>query len=122
MADYKFSVGKIVVGASTIAYCTGITVRHDGGAVEFRGGDYRYPVWIELGAKALEVSIESAKFDVDPAELNNAYVDVVLQTGAEGGGLSGTISNMKVVSYEVKQSQDAFVVSTMVLRKAENPS
>lgn len=122
MADYKFSVGKIVVGATTIAYCTGITVRYDGGPVEFRGGDYRYPVWVELGAKSLEITIESAKFDVDPAELNNAYVTVELQTGAEGGGLAGTITNMKVVSYEVRQAQDTFVVSTMVLRKAENPT
>ncbi len=122
MADYKFSVGKIIVGTTTIAQCTGITVRYDGGPVEFRGGDYRYPVWVELGAKSLEITVESAKFDVDPAELNNAYVSVELQTGAEGGGLAGTIPNMKVVSYEVRQAQDAFVVSTMVLRKAENPT
>jgi len=121
MADYKFSVGKITIDGDTIATCTGITVRHDGGAVEHRAGDYRYPMWIELGAKSLEISVESAKFDVDPSELNNTYVTVELQTGAEGGGLTGTLTNMKVVSYEVRETQDAFVVSTMVLRKAENP-
>jgi hypothetical protein len=77
---------------------------------------------LELGGKSLEITVESAKFDLDPAELNNAYVSVELQTGAEGGGLAGTIDNMKVVSYEVKQAQDAFVVSTLVLRKAANPA
>jgi hypothetical protein len=121
--DYKFSVGKIKIGGGTaIATCTGITLRIDGGPVEFRAGDYRLPMWIELGAKAVELNVESAKFDVDPAELNNAYVTVELQTGAEGGGLSGSLTNCKVISYEVRQSQDAYVVSTMVIRRAANPA
>jgi hypothetical protein len=121
--DYKFSVGKITIGSgAAIASCTGITVRTDGGPVEFRGGDYRLPMWLELGAKSVEITIESAKFDLDPAELDNTYVTLTLAVGAEGGGLAGSITNCKVVSYEVKQAQDAFVVSTLVLRKAENPS
>jgi hypothetical protein len=123
MANYAFSVGKIAIGSGTaIATCTGITVRTDGGPVEFRGGDYRLPMWIELGAKSVEITIESAKFDVDPSEMDNNYVSLTLSTGNEGGGLSATITNCKVVSYEVRQSQDAFVVSTLVLRKAENPT
>ena len=122
MSDYKFSVGKIKIGGGTaIAFCTGITISYDGGPVEYRGGDYRYPVWIELGARALEIRVESAKFDVDPAELDNAYVDIELTAGAEGGGLAGTITGCKVISYEVRQEQNAFVVSTMVIRKAVNP-
>jgi len=122
VAEYKFSVGKIKIGGGTaIAYCTGITISYDGGPVEFRGGDNRYPVWIELGAKSLEIRVESAKFDVNPTELDNTYVDVELQTGVEGGGLAGTITGCKVISYEVRQEQNAFVVSTMVIRKAVNP-
>jgi len=122
-AAYKFGVGKIAVGSgAAIASCTGITVRTDGGPVEFRGGDHRLPMWIELGAKQVEITIESAKFDLDPAELDNAYVTLTLTTGVEGGGISGSITNCKVVSYEVKQAQDAFIVSTLVLRKAANPT
>jgi len=121
--DYKFSVGKIAIGSGTaIATCTGITVRTDGGPVEFRGGDYRLPMWIELGAKSVEITIESAKFDTDPSEMDNAYITLTLSTGNEGGGLAGTITNCKVISYEVRQTQDAFVVSTLVLRRAENPA
>ena len=121
--DYKFSVGTIQIGSGTpIATCTGITVKTDGGPVEFRGGDYRLPIWIKLGAKQVEITVESAKFDVDPTELDDTYVSITLATGANGGGLSGTITNCKVVSYEVKSSQDAFTVSTLVLRQAENPA
>lgn len=121
MADYKFGVGKIKIGAGdAVATCTGITVRTDGGPVEYRGGDYRLPMWIELGAKSVEISVESAKFDVDPAELDNAYVTVELSAGAEGGGLVASVTNCKLVDYEVRQTQDGFVVSTLTLRKAEN--
>jgi len=120
---YKFGVGTIQIGSGTaIASCTGITVRTDGGPVEFRGGDHRLPMWIELGAKSVEITVESAKFDVDPAELDNEYVTLTLSAGAEGGGLTGSITNCKLVSYEVRQAQDAFVVSTMTLRKAANPA
>lgn len=123
MASYKFGVGAIAIGTGdAIATCTGISIRIDGGPVEFRGGDNRLPMWIELGAQSTEITIESAKFDVDPAELDNEYVTLTLTTGTEGGGLAGTITNCKVVSYEVKQSQDAFVVSTLVLRRAVNPA
>jgi len=121
--DYKFGVGKIAIASGTaIASCTGIMLRVDGGPVEFRAGDYRLPMWIELGAKAVEITVESAKFDVDPAELDGAYVTVTLSTGAEGGGLAGSLDNCKVISYEVRQTQDAFVVSTMVIRRAANPA
>lgn len=121
MADHKFGVGKIKIGAGDIiATCTGITVRTDGGPVEYRGGGYSLPMWIELGAKSVEISVESAKFDVDPAELDNTYVTVELSVGAEGRGLVGDITNCKLVDYEVRQTQDGYIVSTMTLRKAEN--
>ena len=122
MADYRFSVGKIVVGSTTIALCTGISVKLDGGPAELRAGDYRYPVAINHGAKSLEITVESAKFDVIPSEFDDAYVTVELQAGTEGGGVTETITNMKIVSYDLKTEQDAFVTSTLVLRKAENPS
>jgi len=118
---YKFGVGTISIGSGTaIASCTGISIKTDGGPVEFRGGDYRLPMWIELGAKSVEITVESAKFDIDPTELDNQYVTVTLAVGAEGGGLSGSITNCKVISYDLKSGQDAFVVSTLVLRRAEN--
>ena len=118
----KFSVGKIRLHKGSIytdiGVATGVTVKYSAAAVDFRGGDYDYPVDIKLGDLSCEVTAESAKFDsAKPIPMDDTLYDVVLEAGKQGGGLTGTIKNMKIVSYEVKSTQNAFVVSTLVMRK-----
>ncbi len=48
-----------------VGVATGITVSYDGAPVEFRGGDYRLPLAIELGDESVEITIESSKFDIN---------------------------------------------------------
>jgi hypothetical protein len=118
----KFSVGKIQLKKNQntvdVAIATGITVKYSAAAVEFRGGDYDYPVEIKLGDLSCELTAETATFSsTPPAVMDDTLYDVVLSTGKQGGGLTGTIKNMKIVSYDVKSAQNAFVVSTLVMRK-----
>lgn len=118
----KFSVGAIKLTKSavdtTIGVATGITVKYSAAAVDFRGGDYDYPVDIKLGDLSCEITCDSAKFETErPIPMDDTLYDVVLSTGKQGGGLTGTIKNMKIISYEVKSTQNAFVVSTLVMRK-----
>lgn len=118
----KFSVGKIQLkkGVTTteIGVATGITVKYSAAAVDFRGGDYDYPVDIKLGDLSCEITADSAKFETAlPAVMDDTLYEVVLSTGKQGGGLTGTIKNMKIVSYDVKSTQNAFIVSTLVMRK-----
>ena len=118
----KFSVGKIRLSKTgnytDIGVATGITVKYSAAAVDFRGGDYDYPVDIKLGDLSCEITAETAKFDsTKPIPMDDTLYDVVLETGKQGGGLTGTIKNMKIISYEVKSTQNAFVVSTLVMRK-----
>jgi hypothetical protein len=118
---HKFSVGKIKLDSVEIGLATGITVSSDGDPQELRAADHRLPAAIELGGQSVEITAETAKFDIDAdgqTILDNSYVDVELEAGANGGGLVGTITRCKIVSYEVVSTQDGFVVSTMVLRKA----
>lgn len=126
---FKFSVGKIKINETEIGTAEGITVTFDGSPVDFYGGDYRYPMAIELGNQSCEISIDSAEFNLEnfpkddggsPAIwLTNQYVDVELLAGPNGGGLVGTIENCKVTSYEVTSTQDDFIRGTLVLRKAQ---
>jgi len=119
----KFSVGKIRLLKSPSIYteigvATGITVKYSAAAVDFRGGDYDYPVDIKLGDLSCEITADSAKFEsTKPVPMDDTLYDVVLETGKQGGGLTGTIKNMKIISYEVKSTQNAFIVSTLVMRK-----
>jgi hypothetical protein len=117
---FKFSTGKISIGDSEIATAAGITVSYDGNPAEYYGGDYRYPLAMELGNQSCEITVESAEFSVDEtAWLDNELVDITLEAGANGGGLTGTVTNCKVVSYEVVSTQDDFVKATIVLRKVQ---
>ncbi|MFX0084278.1 MAG: hypothetical protein ACFFAU_01290 [Candidatus Hodarchaeota archaeon] len=127
----KFSVGKITLnkGEANELVCnkaTGITVSYSSAAVEFRGGDYDYPIDIKLGDLSCEVTVESAVFpntlggdaDADVSDLlSDATMEIELAAGKQGGGLVGTIKNLKAVSYEIRSAQNAFVVSSLVLRK-----
>ena len=118
----KFSVGAIKLTKSAvdtlIGVATGITVKYSAAAVDFRGGDYDYPVDIKLGDLSCEITADTAKFETDkPVPMDDTLYDVVLSAGKQGGGLTGTIKNMKIISYEVKSTQNAFVVSTLVMRK-----
>jgi len=127
--SYKFSVGTISLGGSEMAKCTGISVAYDGSPVEYYGADYRYPLALELGNQSCEITVENAEFALEnfPGDaggsaatlLTNAVVDVTLGAGANGGGLSGTIKNCKVISLEINSVQDDFVKATVVLRKVQ---
>jgi len=126
---FKFSTGKITIGSEEIATASGITVSYDGNPAEYYGGDYRYPLAMELGNQSCEITVESAEFALEnfPGDdggseaswLDGELVDLTLEAGANGGGLTGTIKNCKVVSYEVVSTQDDFVKATLVLRKVQ---
>lgn len=118
-----FSVGRISVGATTIAKCTGITVRYEGNAVDLYAGGYKLPREIELGNTAVTVSVEYAEWDGDielDDLLTNTAVDVTLlasESDAERG-LSGlTLTNCKAVSWEISSTQDGFVTYRLELRQ-----
>lgn len=127
--QYKFSVGTISLEGLEMAKCTGISVSFDGSPVPFYGADYRYPLALELGNQSCEISVENAKFSLEnfPGDsggssadlLTNSLVDVVLGEGVNGGGLTGTIKNCKVVSLEVTSQQDDFIQATVVLQKVQ---
>jgi len=129
MYTFKFSVGKLKIDSVEVAACQGISVSYDGNPAEFYGADYRYPLAMELGNQSCEISIENAEFNLEnfPGDvggsaaslLDNELVDVVLEAGANGGGLTGTIVNCKVTAFEVTSVQDDFVKGTITLRKVQ---
>ncbi len=120
-AEYKFSVGAIALTGnelSPIGVMTGITVSYDGAPVEFRGGDYRLPLAVELGDEGIEITAESSKFDISATPetfLSNNTFTLTLSQGANNGGLVGTIPNVKIVSYEVISEQAGFVLATITM-------
>ena len=121
-----FSVGRITVGDDTIAKCTGISVRYDGNPVDFYGGGYKDPLEIEIGNRAVTISVDYAEWagEVDPDTiLPNTYVDVVLlaSAGDEDRGISSlTLSRCKAVSWEIASTQDGFVTYRLELRKTHS--
>lgn len=118
MADLKFSVGKIVRGAVTIATVRNITVRHDGAPVEFRGSNYAYPLEIEPGDQSLIITAETGLYTTDAPTFGSRET-LQLTAGNQGGGLAATFTNMILVSAEVRSTQDGFVVTALEWRKAE---
>jgi hypothetical protein len=113
--NYQFSVGTITIGSNSMGVVTEIAVSYDGSPQEFYGGDYRLPLAIELGNRKGEITCNMARFSTSDDILDNSYVNVVLGTGKNGGGLTGTINDCKITSYNVKSSQDAFVASDIRL-------
>jgi len=118
-----FSVGRIKIGDTTIAKCTGITVRYEGNPVEFYGGGYKEPLEIELGNIAITITVEFAEWSngIDPdTVLPNTYVDVqLLSSSADTNrGLSNlTLKRCKATSWETASTQDGFVTHRLELRK-----
>lgn len=112
---YQFSVGSIKVGNNDLGIVTDIAVNYDGDPQSFYGGDYRLPLAVELGNRKGSISTTTARFDVADTVLDNRYLDVVLGTGNEGGGLTGTIKNCKITTYNVKSTQNGFTTSDMNL-------
>jgi len=113
--QYQFSVGTIRVGNNDLGIVTEIAVTYDGDPQSFYGGDYRLPLAVELGNRNGEITTTTARFDTSDDILDNRYLDVVLGTGNEGGGLTGTINNCKVTNYTVNSTQNGFVTSDMRL-------
>lgn len=111
-------MGTIAVGsnaASSLGIATEIAVNYDGNPQSFYGGDYRLPLAVELGNRSGEITCQTARFATDDDILDNEYKTVVLGAGQEGGGLAGTITNCKVGKYNVRSTQDGFVLSDMNL-------
>jgi hypothetical protein len=111
--QYSFSVGTIQVGNNDLGIVTEINVSYDGDPQSFYGGDYRLPLAVELGNRSGRITTTTARFSTTDDILNNVYLDVVLGTGKNGGGLVGTIANCKVTNYSVKSTQNGFVTSDM---------
>jgi len=128
MAEYKFSVGAFALSGSEldpVGVATGITVSYDGAPAEFRGGDYRLPLAIELGDESVEITIESSKFDVSTAIadfLSNNTFTLTLSQGSNNGGLVGTLNNCKLVNYEVVSEQAGFVLAAITIQQLDPES
>jgi len=126
---FKFSVGKVKLGSDYVAPCQGITVSFDGNPAELFGGDYRYPLALELGNQSCEITVECAEFGLEnfPGDaggsaanfLTNTVIDLELEAGVNGGGLAGIIKNCKVTNCEVVSTQDDFVKTTLTLKKIQ---
>jgi hypothetical protein len=115
---YQFSVGTMTVqdeGATQtpigVGVMTEISISYDGDPQSFYGGDYRYPLAIELGNRSGEVTGMSSRWTVEDSILTNNYVNVSLGFGNTGGGLTGTIGPLKITSYNVSSTQNDFVTS-----------
>lgn len=113
--QYQFSVGTIAVGSNDLGIATEINVSYDGDPQSFYGGDYRLPLAVELGNRNGEITCTTARFQTQDDILDNRYLDVVLGTGNEGGGLTGTISHCKCTKYNIKSTQNGFVTSDLTL-------
>lgn len=116
--SYQFSVGQMTVRAEDAAspaigvgVMTEISVSYDGDPQTFYGGDYRFPLAVELGNRSGEITATSSRWQVDDAMLTNNYVDVVLSFGKNNGGLTGTIEGCKLTNYNVASTQNDFVTS-----------
>jgi len=122
MASLKFSVGTIKLqkdGEDTdIGIAQEIGINYTSAGQEFRGGDYDYPLDIQLGDKSCEVTVKTSKWDIDPSTIwDNALYSLVISAGKQGGGSTGTITNLKLISYNVVQRQNEYVLSDLVFRK-----
>jgi len=113
--QYQFSVGTVNVGPNELGIVTDAAVTYDGDPQSFYGGDYRLPLAVELGNRSGEITATTARFDIQDDPLDNAYVSVVFGLGKNSGGLSGTINNCKVTSYNVTSTQNDFVTSDLTL-------
>ena len=123
--EYQFSVGTMTVvdeGATQtpegVGVMTEISISYDGDPQSFYGGDYRYPLAIELGNRSGEVTAMSSRWTVADSILTNGYVNITLGFGNTGGGLTGTVGPCKITSYNVSSSQADFVTSDITLNIA----
>jgi len=124
MPTLKFSVGTVQlqpVGGGDpvdIGIAQEISVNYTSAAKEFRGGDYDYPIDIQLGDKSCEVTVKTSYWKLDPQDIwNNSTFNLVISTGKQGGGSTGTITNLKLISYKVEQKQNEYVLSDLVFHK-----
>ena len=122
----KFSVGRLKFGDTTLAKCTGITVRTDGNNVDLYAGGFKDPHQIQIGNRSVTVSVDFAEWsgDYEPDDvLTNEYVTVeLLASNADAErGLSGlSLDNCKAISWEAAATQDGFVTYRMEFRLARN--
>lgn len=68
-----------------------------------------------MGNRSGEITTTTARFSTDDDPLDNRYLTVVLALGKNSGGLTGTILNCKVTSYNVTSTQNDFVTSDLTL-------
>jgi len=118
MGTRKFSVGKILRDGVPIGIATNITVNYDANPTEFRGGDYRYPLDIVAGDQSLTVTAETADYDATEPVFGVTET-IQLDPGANGGGLTLTLTNMILVKAEISSSQNAFAASSLEWRKQD---
>jgi len=119
---YQFSVGTMTVQDESatqtpegVGVMTEISISYDGDPQSFYGGDYRYPLAIELGNRTGEVTAMSSRWTTADSILTNNYVNVTLGFGNTGGGLTGTVGPLKMTNYSVSSSQADFVTSDITL-------
>ena len=119
MADYKFSVGKILIDDVELGKLRNITVTHDGAPVELRAGDYRFPLEIHPGDQSLTVTAETTDYDASDPSFATTRQTLKLESGPNGGGIVVTLTNMVLVNKEVTGSQDGYTSTSCEWRKVE---
>lgn len=123
MPNLAFSIGKLKHGTVYVGVLQNCTVRYDGDAQEFRGGDYQDPIEIQIGNKVTEITAELGVFDTTVSDTyltDGVPLDLTFETGANSGGLSGTVTNVKCVNFEKAQSQRGFVAVNLTFRRQES--
>ena len=119
---YKFSVGTVTHNEVDMGVARSIEVAYDGDPQEFRGGDYRLPLAIELGNVSVTARAETVKFDTYASFasiLDGAATSLVLAAGANSGGITGTLTAMVMVSYTVRSAQEEFSLANVEWRQAD---
>lgn len=124
MADLKANVGTILVGTHTMAYCEGIEIDYDEGAIKHFAGDRKYPIYVSAGNSELTVTVDCAEYTADTTyswetiRQSGQPVTVVLGAGTRGGGIpAATFTNCIVVQYTVTSRQGDVVKARVILSK-----
>ena len=118
---YRFSIGKLSLKQSTTLIKEIITTTEI--SIDYRITTKRQ--YNESGVAIEEIKDEEqltitcsfATDNYEPSIIQGDVYDLVLGTGAEGGGVAATIANCKLTGYSIRTTQDQFSTTTIIFSK-----
>jgi hypothetical protein len=123
---YKFSVGKAILTALEVVYsktietATSVSISYDVTTTRAINPDgIAYDEYKDEEKITIELSYVD---DIDPVLINGGRYDILLTTGAEGGGITYSLGNCRLIEYSVKTIQDNFVTITARFSKIGSAS